>query len=172
MFEHVHLARGQRQHGFQIVEEAHSVAALLRLAEVDVAGDARQQALAAIAGVILQPLDEVSAAFAAIGAVGGVVRVGGRHLPVIGLRPSWASGHEGEQGFARFQRGLAIAAASGKGFRHGVSPALTQDKPPACESLGRYRQARDRIGVPRNKESVSARRSPTTHPPAMHEVQT
>ncbi|WP_199225910.1 VOC family protein [Chromobacterium sp. Panama] len=37
VLKHVHLARGLREHGFQSVEEANSVAALFRLAEVDVA---------------------------------------------------------------------------------------------------------------------------------------
>lgn len=39
LLEPVHLARGLRGHGFPIVEEARPVAALLRLAEADVAAE-------------------------------------------------------------------------------------------------------------------------------------
>ncbi|KMN32750.1 hypothetical protein VI26_16660 [Chromobacterium sp. LK1] len=35
----IHLAHGQHEHGFQIVEEAHLEAALSRLAEADVAAE-------------------------------------------------------------------------------------------------------------------------------------
>ncbi|PTU67608.1 hypothetical protein DB032_23135 [Chromobacterium sp. Panama] len=115
------------------MKKPHPLAASVAVVKIDVARHAAEQALADIFAVVLHPLQQVGRAFAAIGAVGGVILTGRGHLPVMPIGAAGAEANKGKQGFLLFQRVQFVATTTGEVLRmlHGVSPAVTQDKPPA-----------------------------------------